>query len=147
MGEALRARRDWILVFLVLAMAIVAIIGILAPRVLDDGGPQGHLATAAGSSASVPGRTGPAPAPTEGEREAAAPAQAAASDDDLPPYGDHSLLHSDTIQGTVTDKEGKPVADAIVVAAYKETQTRPYEIHLASRVRSEQDGYFILGPL
>ncbi|MHC4341680.1 MAG: carboxypeptidase regulatory-like domain-containing protein, partial [Planctomycetota bacterium] len=143
----MRARRDWFLVLLVLAMAMVAIIGILAPRVLDPRGPQGHLSAAAGASAAAPERAEAAPAPTAEEKEAAASAEAAATDGDLPPHGDHSLLHSEAIQGTVTDKEGKPVADAIVVAAYKETQSRPYEIHLASRVRSEQDGYFILGPL
>jgi len=58
-----------------------------------------------------------------------------------------ALERERSIRGRVVDKESKPVVDAIVVAAYKETESYPYEIRISSRVRTKEDGSFVLGPL
>ncbi|MHC4937633.1 MAG: carboxypeptidase regulatory-like domain-containing protein [Planctomycetota bacterium] len=78
------------------------------------------------------------------KKEAAAPAEAK---EPLPPFGDKSLPREKAIRGRVLDSESKPVADAVVLAAYKDTDVYPYALVQASRVRSEEDGSFVLGPL
>ncbi len=87
--------------------------------------------------------------PTDGdapEKEASAKSEKA-EPDEVVPYGDKSLPQDKAIRGRVIDKENKPVPDAIVVAIYRNWRSYPYQFVLASRVRTEEDGTFVLGPL
>lgn len=81
----------------------------------------------------------------------AAPADAAAADEtapeELPPYGDRSLPLEESIRGRVLDREGKPVADAIVAGAFRDWRVQPSPMGSTPRVRTEADGTFVLGPL
>ena len=79
--------------------------------------------------------------------KAAAVLEPAVEKEELLPYGDPGVPRERSIRGKVTDREGEPVADAITLAAFKDTQSRPWAIRLAGRVRTREDGTFILGPL
>jgi protocatechuate 3,4-dioxygenase beta subunit len=146
MGKA-PARTQWIVVALLLGGALIMTLGLLFPSLLGD--TQGsRKADMAGGLAGPASRNETLSAP--GEEEEAAAAAAAAKRElvgELPPYGDRDLPHDQAIRGRITDKEDKPVADAIVVAVYRDWRARPYQIVTASRVRSEEDGFFVLGPL
>jgi protocatechuate 3,4-dioxygenase beta subunit len=109
-----------------------------------------------GSRAAHAGRPG------SGHRDEASPAAAAeeaatasaaevttaeAAPEDLPPYGDRNLPLDESIRGRVLDREGKPVADAIVVGAFRDWRLQPSPMGSTPRVRTEADGVFVLGPL
>jgi len=88
----------------------------------------------------------PAAAKAEAAEEEAAPA-AVAEAEELPPYGDRSLPQEESLRGRVTNEKGEPVADAIVVAFFREWRSYPYRMVTAGRVRTEADGFFVIGPL
>ncbi|MHC4408307.1 MAG: carboxypeptidase regulatory-like domain-containing protein [Planctomycetota bacterium] len=114
----------------------------------DSGGPVlgDRRMKAAGTANSLGINTGTKPADgADKEKKAAAPGEEAT--EELPPFGDKSLARDKSIRGRVLDAEGKPVPDAVVLAAYKDTDSYPYALVPASRVRSEEDGSFVLGPL
>lgn len=85
-----------------------------------------------------------------GEAKAAEPAAVAATEpsaEELPPYGDRKLPLDESIRGRVLDRESKPVADAIVVGRYRDWRTQPSPMVSTARVRTEADGFFVIGPL
>lgn len=126
--------------------AVVGVLGGLVPALTEeDSGRIRGVAYAGGGM----GATGIGPRPSDEEekgaqKEAAAPIEAV---EELPPYGDDTLDRRRAIRGRVVDRESKPVADAIVIAAYKDTEKYPYEFVIASRVRTKEDGSFVAGPL
>jgi hypothetical protein len=64
-----------------------------------------------------------------------------------PPYGDKSLDQARSIRGRVLDRQGNPVADAVVSTGYRDVSPGAFGFVPAARVRSEADGTFVLGPL
>jgi len=147
MGTERRKRAGFWGVALVLCAALISIWGILVPALDDDAGHRFRGVKAAGAA---PGLS--TPVSDEPDAEATDEKKAAATaekppEEELPPYGDKSLSREKAIRGRVLDVESKPVPDAIVVAAYKDTDAYPYQLVLASRVRTEADGTFVLGPL
>ncbi len=119
---------------------------LIVSQVLD---PDQHAryATTALASASV-SQSETAASEPEKSKEAAAPAETGAdAEEELPPYGDANLPREETLRGRVVDGEHNPVPDAIVIAGYKDTNTRPYSLVLASKVRTDEAGEFVLGPL
>ncbi len=131
-------------VFAGLLGALGTLLFLLLPEVLDDA--RGHRRATA--LAAVGSAAAPAPDAEQVSRtEASAPAPPENPKSELLPYGDRDLPADEGIRGRITDREEKPVGDAIVIAASRETGTPPYEILIAARVRSEPDGYFVLGPL
>ena len=119
---------------------------LIVSQVLD---PDQHAryATTALASTSV-SQSETAASEPEKSKEAAAPAETGAdAEEELPPYGDPNLPREETLRGRVVDGERKPVPDAIVLAGYKDTNTRPYSLVLASKVRTDEAGEFVLGPL
>ncbi|MGH7163097.1 MAG: carboxypeptidase regulatory-like domain-containing protein, partial [Planctomycetota bacterium] len=138
-----RGRRGaWVAIVGLLALCAALTCAVLLPSAFSTDSPTRHagerpteLATDRGDGAD----SSPAAAPL-----AAAPA---ASPDETIPLGDRQLPPDESIRGRAQDKAGKPVGDAIVFAAYKETNGRPFASVVAARVRSEEDGYFVLGPL
>ena len=144
MGSSKPIRRGWWGVGLVLSAALFSILSVLG----DSDGPVlgDRRMNAAGSANSLGINTGSKRADEDGKKkEAAAPGEEAT--EELPPFGDKSLARDKSIRGRVVDAKGKPVPDAVVVAAYKDTDSYPYALVQASRVRSEEDGSFVLGPL
>jgi protocatechuate 3,4-dioxygenase beta subunit len=146
MGKA-PARTQWIVVALLLGGALIMTLGLLFPRLLGDT-QASRKADMAGGLAG-PASLNETPSGAEGQKDVAAEGAKAEQVpvEELPPYGDRDLPHSEAIRGRILCKEKKPVADAIVVAVYRDWRARPYEIVTASRVRSEEDGVFVLGPL
>jgi protocatechuate 3,4-dioxygenase beta subunit len=146
MGKA-PARTQWIVVALLLGGALIMTLGLLFPRLLGDT-QASRKADMAGGLAG-PASLNETPSGAEGQKDVAAEGAKAEQVpvEELPPYGDRDLPHDQAIRGRITDKEDKPVADAIVVAVYRDWRARPYQIVTASRVRSEEDGFFVLGPL
>lgn len=147
MSEQLRRVSNgwqWTVVLVILAGAMSltgAILGQQSPR--ERGGRARQE-----SAAAISGARGPAPVSQDETDPPAKDAAAAPGDpEELPPYGDRSLPHDEAIRGRVMDRDGEPVADAVVVAGFKDWRTRPYLRAIAARVRSEPDGFFVLGPL
>jgi protocatechuate 3,4-dioxygenase beta subunit len=133
-------------VILLLGGALTLTAALLFPAFLGTDASGRHL-DAAGGLTAPPSRDETVGDGAAANKEAAADADAAAKEVELPPYGDRDLPHDRAIRGRVLDPKNEPVADAIVVAAFKDWRARPYEVVTASRVRSEEDGFFILGPL
>lgn len=146
MGKA-PARTQWIVVVLLLGGALIMTLGLLFPSLLGDTR-AGRKAGMAGGLAGPVSRNETPDSSAEKEKDpAGAAARRKEAVEELPPYGDHDLPHDQAIRGRILDKEQKPVADAVVVAVYRDWRARPYRIVTASRVRSEEDGFFVLGPL
>lgn len=143
-NDTLSPRRHWVVVLALLGGAVLVTLGLVFPGLFGPEERARHMDLAGG--------LGPEPLPEQkpedalSSEEPAAPEESA-DPDELVPYGDRSLAQEEAIRGKVRDEEGRPVADAIVVAAYKETRARPYELLFPAKVRSEEDGFFILGPL
>ena len=133
------------MVLLVLVGAAIMLGLVLLPQVVGDSTAQRQLASAGSVGHEDQPSRNETPADEPG-KEAAAPATET-SKDELVPHGDHNIPRDEAIRGRIIDKDNEPVADAIVVAVYKEYRTQPYQLILASKVRSEEDGFFILGPL
>jgi len=146
MAEPKRNRRGWWLVMVLLVGAIVGVLGGLVPALTeeDSGRIRGVAYAGAGIGVSGLERDSTAGDENAAKKEAAAPVEGVA---ELPPFGDETLDRARAIRGRVVDKESKPVADAIVIAAYKDTEKYPYEFVMASRVRTKEDGSFVAGPL
>ncbi len=135
--------RRWMAVFLALLGALGALVFLLLPEVLGDARGSRRSSAVAVAAAAVP-----SPASREvSQKEASAPAPPESHSAELVPYGNRDLPADEGIRGRILDREEKPVPDAIVLAAYKETASQPYELVVAGRVRSEPDGSFVLGPL
>lgn len=95
-----------------------------------------------GAERSVPSGKGEA-----NKAAAAEPPETSEAPSEQIPYGDKSLPQDLCIRGRVTDREGKPVKEAVVEAAFKNWNSRPFAWVHAARVRTEEDGSFVLGPL
>ncbi len=147
MGEKRDSRRGWWAALLFIGAAIVCIVVWLIPEILkeDSGRDRGFVAAGAAFNPKLDStRTEADPEEKESKKAAAKPEAVV---EELPAYGDKELARDKSIRGRVVDKEGKIVADAIVVAAYKDNESYPREIIIVSKVRSEEDGSFVLGPL
>ena len=139
-----RDRRRWVLVLLLLGGACILVTGLLFPDLFAAGARSRSADLAAGLSRDREARETAEPARKEA---AAAPEAVEAGEAEVVPYGDRNLPQDRAIRGRVLDAGGKPVADAVVFAAYKDARSRPWTVVKAARVRSEADGFFILGPL
>ena len=133
---------------MLIGAAVVCIFVWLLPEILreESGRDRGYMAA---GTAFDPGRfdsSKPADDVEEKEQKPAA-AKPAEIVEEPPPYGDKELPRDKAIRGRVVDKEGAIVADAIVVAAYKDNESYPRAIVFGAKVRSEEDGSFVLGPV
>jgi len=139
--------RGWWVVSLLLLVAVVGVVGGLLPSILQEEAGRIRGVAYAGAGLGSAGATQDAAAkPDEGNaKEAAAPAETVV--EELPPYGDETLDRAKAIRGRVVDKDSKPVGEAIIVAAYKDTENYPYALVFSGKVRSKEDGSFVLGPL
>jgi len=140
------ARATWIAVGAMLLFAVVGLLWLLLGGAIGEPGgrsqgPGASTATANGGSAA--GEEVP-----EGDPGASDPSDAGgeAAEEEVP-YGDPSLPLEVSIRGRVIDIEDHPVPDAIVTAQLWDTRARPHRIRQASRVRSDAQGLFVLGPL
>jgi protocatechuate 3,4-dioxygenase beta subunit len=140
MGKPAR-RSQWGLVLALLAGALLLTGALLYPRTFTGEGHAGRLASGRDAEREEGGARGGEEAPP------AAAAEQPAAPEELPPYGDRSLALDESIRGRVSDREGKPVADAIVVARYRDWRTQPSPMVSTARVRTEADGFFVIGPL
>jgi len=141
-----RGRGSWAVVLLVLAGAAGLILLLVSPWADGTGRARGTAAAATldGVPLDVPSS---AAGEEAGDEEKAASAAVVAEPEEVVPYGDKSLPQEKAIRGRVIDEEGNPVPDAIVVAIYRNWRSYPRKLVQASRVRSEADGSFVLGPL
>lgn len=137
-------RSHWALVIALLAGAGLLVVGLLNPDTFT-GSRAAHASRLEGGH----GREAVAEAAPE-EAAAAATAEPEAAGpvaEELPPYGDRNLPLEESIRGRVLDREQKPVADAIVVGAFRDWRVQPSPMGATPRVRTEADGTFVLGPL
>ncbi len=134
-------KSQWALVLALLAGALLLTGAVLYPRAFAGGGHAGRLASGQNAIPEEGGAGGAEAAPIVAAEE---PVEVAA---ELLPYGDRSLPLDESIRGRVSDLEGKPVADAIVVARYRDWRIQPSPMGATARVRTEADGFFVLGPL
>lgn len=141
MGKPAR-RSQWALVLALLAGALLLTGALLYPRAFTGAGHAGRLASGRDAEPEAEGAGG-----TEEAPPAAVAADPAAPLPELPPYGDRNLPLDESIRGRVSDREGKPVADAIVVARYRDWRIQPAPMGATARVRTEADGFFVIGPL
>jgi protocatechuate 3,4-dioxygenase beta subunit len=142
MGKPAR-RSQWALVIALLAGAALLVGALLHPDTFTG-------TRAAHASRLGPGQGEEAAPGSEGAETAAAPAAATAEEaaaEELPPYGDRNLPLEESIRGRVLDREQKPVADAIVVGAFRDWRLQPSPMGSTPRVRTEADGVFVLGPI
>ncbi len=144
--ERRKRSKGWGALLVALPMAFF-LVYLIVSQVLD---PDQHARSAATTLASTSvshNETTSATKP-EKDKQAAAPEEAATDpSEELPPLGDPNLPREETLRGRVVDGEHNPVPDAIVIAGYKDTNTRPYALVLASKVRTDEAGEFVLGPL
>ncbi len=139
MGTPAR-RPQWALILALLAGAFLLTGALLFPATFTGAGRAGRLAS--GQVADKGGAGG-----AEDAAPAAAAPEAPAATPELPPYGDRSLPLDASIRGRALDREGKPVADAIVVARCRDWRVQPSPTVESARVRTEADGFFVIGPL
>src|SRR5262245_50045764 len=143
MGKPAR-KSQWALVLALLIGAVLLTGALVFPTAFTGSGRAGRFVSGQVSDEwGAGGQEQAAPATPA----AAAEETAAAATPELPPYGDRSLALDESIRGRVADREGKPVADAIVVARYRDWRTQPSAMVTAPRVRTEPDGFFVIGPL
>jgi protocatechuate 3,4-dioxygenase beta subunit len=142
MGKPAR-KSQWALVFALLVAALLLTGALLYPTAFTGSGRAGRFVSGQVSEERGAG----------GQEEAAVQVPVASADaeaakaPELPPYGDRSLALDESIRGRVADREGKPVADAIVVARYRDWRAQPSPTVTSPRVRTEPDGFFVIGPL
>lgn len=135
--------RKWLCAgLLLLAIAVTAI---FAKLHLADGDPASHAtareARGAAEEAAPKVEAEKAPEPKEPNVAEAPPAE------EEVPLGDPNLPRETSIRGRTIDRDRKPVGGAIVEAAFKDWNARPYVFAVAARVRSDDEGFFVLGPL
>jgi protocatechuate 3,4-dioxygenase beta subunit len=116
---------------------------LLTPRLLPASGRTTSARFTAGGEAMTQTETA-APAP---DAAAEPPPPPEPAEPELPPFGDKNLPREASIRGRVLDGEGKPVADAVVAASYRDWRERTLGLVSCGRVRTEADGFFVIGPL
>ncbi|MEM8885649.1 MAG: carboxypeptidase regulatory-like domain-containing protein, partial [Planctomycetota bacterium] len=147
MGSPVRRNRGFWGVGLLLGALVFLIMNYLLPEVA---GPtlrrdRNVQFAGAGSPSLFPIKRDDRPEKSdEPAKEAAAPEEKV---EELPPYGDKTLPREKAIRGRVVDPDGKPVPEATVLAAFKDHDSYPRDIVVVSKVRSEEDGSFVLGPV
>jgi len=144
MGKA-SGRSQWLVVLLLLGGAAIMLAALVFPEWFPDPQRRRSREAAAADLGEASRNETPAAAKAEAAEEEAAPA-AVAEAEELPPYGDRSLPQEESLRGRVTNEKGEPVADAIVVAFFREWRSYPYRMVTAGRVRTEADGFFVIGP-
>ncbi len=117
----------------------LGLVGALVIPTLSEDSDWRHEAAVAGASS----------AKTQEESKEDEPQAAAAPEpiEEVIPYGDESLPRDESIRGKVMDTDLKPVPDVVVIAFHRDADVRPYQIVLDSKVRTREDGTFVLGPL
>ncbi len=142
-----RKKRQWFVVLLLLVGAVLMMTALFAEPdwALEVGRTRQQAAGSMGEASRAKATTEPTTEKAPDEDVVLAHPEKVVPE--LPPYGDKSLSREVSIRGRVIDAEGKPVPDAIVTASYRDTLQRPYAAVTASRVRTESDGTFVLGPL
>ncbi|MFQ5843856.1 MAG: carboxypeptidase regulatory-like domain-containing protein [Planctomycetota bacterium] len=145
MGRSRRSVAAWGAIFLVVPMSCFLVFLVLWPALHPE---RAFDYRTASTPAAASGPAGNRATGEEGKAAAAGAEEAAPPEaEELPPLGDPNVPRELSIRGRVTDEKKEPVPDAIVVAGYKDSAARPYALVTAARVRTDEEGRFVLGPL